>query len=152
VEIARMLGLYRDRYVGFTVKHFHEQLVKRHAHMLGYTVTKAHLQSAGLVRLAPKRSAHRKARPRRQMVGMMLHQDASPHAWLPGVDRQNDLVVTCSTTGQAPSPRPSWWTRRGPPRASAACAMWSLGAGCSVPSTPTAAATIIALKDITRKV
>src|SRR6266481_9509935 len=28
------------------------------------------------------------------MVGMMLHQDASRHAWLPGVDRQDDLVVT----------------------------------------------------------
>jgi hypothetical protein len=25
---------------------------------------------------------------------MMLHQDASTHAWLPGVDRQDDLVVT----------------------------------------------------------
>src|SRR3546814_17366133 len=27
-------------------------------------------------------------------LGMMLHQDASTHAWLPGVDRQDDLVVT----------------------------------------------------------
>jgi transposase len=93
-EIARMLGLYRDRYGGFTVKHFHEQLVKRHGYVLGYTVTKVHLQRAGLVRVAPKRSAHRKKRPRRPMVGMMLHQDASTHAWLPGVDRQDDLVVT----------------------------------------------------------
>jgi transposase len=94
VEIERMLGLYRERYAGFTVKHFHEQLVKRHAYVLGYTVTKVHLQRAGLVRVAPKRSAHRKKRPRRPMVGMMLHQDASTHAWLTGVDRQDDLVVT----------------------------------------------------------
>lgn len=28
------------------------------------------------------------------MVGMMLHQDASTHAWLPGVERRDDLVVT----------------------------------------------------------
>ena len=28
------------------------------------------------------------------MVGMMLHQDASPHAWLPGTARSYDLVVT----------------------------------------------------------
>ena len=28
------------------------------------------------------------------MVGMMLHQDASMHAWLPGNERQYDLVVT----------------------------------------------------------
>ena len=89
-----MLGLFKDRYADFTVKHFHEQLAKRHGYKLGYTVTKVHLQRAGLVRVAAKRSAHRKKRPRRPMVGMMLHQDASTHAWLPGVDRQDDLVVT----------------------------------------------------------
>lgn len=93
-EISRMLDLYRGSYADFTVKHFHEQLVKRHGYKLGYTVTKVHLHRAGLVQPAPKRSAHRKKRPRRPMVGMMLHQDASTHAWLPGVDRQDDLVVT----------------------------------------------------------
>ena len=83
-EIERMLGLYRELYRGFTVKHFHEQLGKRHNYTLGYTVTKLHLHRAGLVPAATKRSAHRKKRPRRPMVGMMLHQDASTHAWLPG--------------------------------------------------------------------
>src|SRR5258708_14219366 len=77
-EIQRMLGLYRENYGGFTVKHFHEQLVKRHDYKLGYTVTKVHLQRAGLVRVAPKRSAHRKKRPRRPMIGMMLHQSLPP--------------------------------------------------------------------------
>src|SRR5206468_9201517 len=93
-EILRMLGLYEERYSGFTVKHFHEQLHKRHDYRLGYTVTRLALQGAGLVRPAPKRSAHRKKRPRRPMVGMMLHQDASRFAWLPGDARQYDLVVT----------------------------------------------------------
>jgi transposase len=93
-EIERMLGLYRDIYRGFTVKHFHEQLVKRHNYVLGYTVTKLHLQREGLVQRAKTRSAHRKKRPRRPMVGMMLHQDASTHAWLPGDGRKYDLVVT----------------------------------------------------------
>jgi transposase len=93
-EIERMLGLYRAHYGDFTVKHFHEQLVKRHGYKLGYTVTKVWLQRSGLVRVAPKRSAHRKKRPRRPMVGMMLHQDASMHAWLPGDGRKYDLVVT----------------------------------------------------------
>jgi hypothetical protein len=93
-EIQRMLGLYAERYEGFTVKHFHEQLVKRHDYKLGYTVTKVWLQRSGLVRPATKRSAHRKKRPRRPMVGMMLHQDASMHAWLPGGERKHDLVVT----------------------------------------------------------
>lgn len=93
-EIERMLGLYRDLYRGFTVKHFHEQLDKRHGYTLGYTVTKLHLHRAGLVTPARTRSAHRKKRPRRPMVGMMLHQDASTHAWLPGDTRKYDLVVT----------------------------------------------------------
>jgi transposase len=93
-EIARMLGLYEERYGEFTVKHFHEQLVKRHDYKLGYTVTRLSLQSAGLVKLAPRRSAHRKKRARRPMVGMMLHQDASRFAWLPDDERQYDLVVT----------------------------------------------------------
>jgi transposase len=92
-EIERMLGLYRDLYRGFTVKHFHEQLGKRHNYTLGYTVTKLHLHRAGLVQAATKRSAHRKKRPRRPMVGMMLHQDASTHAWLAGAGK-HDLVVT----------------------------------------------------------
>jgi transposase len=93
-EISRMLGLYRNHYRDFTVKHFHEQLLKRHGYKLGYTVTKVHLHRAGLVEAATKRSAHRKKRPRRPMVGMLIHQDASTHAWLPGQSRKYDLVVT----------------------------------------------------------
>jgi transposase len=92
-EIGRMLALYRTSYSDFNVKHFHEQMVKRHNYTLGYTVTKLRLHAAGLVRPATKRSAHRKKRPRRPMVGMMLHQDASMHAWLPG-GAKHDLVVT----------------------------------------------------------
>jgi transposase len=93
-EIERMLGLYGALYRGFTVKHFHEQLGKRHNYRLGYTVTKLHLHRSGLVQAAAKRSAHRKKRPRRPMVGMMLHQDASTHAWLAGGAGKHDLVVT----------------------------------------------------------
>lgn len=69
-----MLGLYQEVYPDFTVKHFHEQLMKRHNYRLGYTVTRLSLRAAGLVRPAPKRSAHRKKRPRRPLPGMMLHQ------------------------------------------------------------------------------
>lgn len=92
-EILRMLGLYREHYADFTVKHFHEQLVKRHDWRLGYTVTKLHLHRSGLVKPAPRRSAHRKKRPRRPLPGMLLHQDASRHDWL---EKQPplDLVVT----------------------------------------------------------
>jgi transposase len=92
-EILRMLGLYREHYADFTVKHFHEQLVKRHDYKLGYTVTKLHLHRAGLVKPAPRRGAHRKKRPRRPLPGMLLHQDASRHGWLDGAPPL-DLVVT----------------------------------------------------------
>ena len=92
-ELERMLGLYRDKYSDLTVKHFHEQLAKRHNYVLGYTVTKLALHGAGLVRPAPKRSAHRKKRPRRPLPGMLLHQDGSRHAWLEGL-AELDLIVT----------------------------------------------------------
>jgi hypothetical protein len=45
--------------------------------IVGLQGTKLHLHRAGLVARANKRSAHRKKRPRRPMVGMMLHRDAS---------------------------------------------------------------------------
>lgn len=93
-EIATMLGLYREHYEGFTVKHFHELAQKRHGYRLGYTVTRLALQGAGLVRPAPRRGAHRRRRPRRPMAGMLLHQDGSRHLWLPGLGRQIDLVAT----------------------------------------------------------
>lgn len=92
-ELQRMLGLYRDRYCDFTVQHFHEHMVKRHGFTMCYTVTRLALQSAGLVRKAPKRSAHRKKRPRRPMRGMMLHQDGSSHVWIEGQPAM-DLIVT----------------------------------------------------------
>jgi transposase len=79
-EIERMLGLYADKYSDFTVQHFHQALKKHHNYKLGYTVTKKGLQDAGLVRVAPKRSAHRKKRAPRPLPGMMLHQDGSRHA------------------------------------------------------------------------
>src|SRR6202047_3167266 len=92
-ELERMLGLFRDKYADFTVKHFHEQLQKRHGYVLGYTVTKLALHAAGVVRKAPKRSAHRKKRPRRPLPGMLLHQDGSRHAWIEGLPAM-DLIVT----------------------------------------------------------
>lgn len=60
-EIARVLTLYRERYRGFTVKHFHEHLVQEHGFRYGYTWTKLTLPRARLVKKAPRRSAHREA-------------------------------------------------------------------------------------------
>jgi len=92
-EAERLERLYRERYAGFTAKHFHEHLVRDHGFRWGYTWTKTYLQGRGLLAKAPRRGAHRRKRPRRPMVGMMLHQDASRHAWLAGRGPL-DLVVT----------------------------------------------------------
>lgn len=85
--------LYRERYSGFTAKHFHEHLKASHGFRWGYTWTKTYLQGRGLLAKAPRRGAHRRKRPRRPMVGMMLHQDGSRHAWLEG-SAPLDLVIT----------------------------------------------------------
>jgi transposase len=85
--------LYRERYQGFTVKHFHEHLIKDHGFGWGYTWLKLHLQWAGVVPKAPRKGAHRRKRERRPLPGMMLHQDGSRHAWLEG-QAALDLIVT----------------------------------------------------------
>ena len=85
--------LYRERYQGFTVKHFHEHLIKDHGFGWGYTWTKLHLQWAGVVPKAPRKGAHRRKRERRPLPGMMLHQDGSRHEWLEG-EPPLDLIVT----------------------------------------------------------
>jgi transposase len=100
-ELERMQTLYRERYSDFTVKHFHEQLQRRHDYRLSYTVTRLSLQAAGLVAKAKRRSAHRKKRVRRPLPGMLLFQDGSTHRWIAALGRDLDLVVTLDdATGQ----------------------------------------------------
>jgi len=86
--------LYQERYRDFTVKHFHEQLQKRHDYKLGYTVTRLALQASGLAVKAKRRGTHRKKRERRPLPGMLLFQDGSTHRWIAGLDHDLDLVVT----------------------------------------------------------
>ncbi len=74
--------LYRERYQGFTVKHFHEHLIRDHGFGWGYTWLKLHLQWSVVVPKAPRKGAHRRKRERRPLPGMMLHQDGSRHEWL----------------------------------------------------------------------
>jgi hypothetical protein len=94
-ELTRMQILYQERYRDFTVKHFHEQLVKRHNYKLSYTVTRLALQGAGLVRPQKRRGGtHRKKRERRPLPGMLLFQDGSTHRWIGALDHDLDLVVT----------------------------------------------------------
>jgi len=92
-ELRLMLDLYRDRYRGWNVKHFHEHLVRDHNFRWGYTWVKTQLHTAGLVDRAKRRGAHRRKRERKPCEGMMLHQDGSRFAWLDG-QPELDLIVT----------------------------------------------------------
>jgi len=93
-ERERVARLYRERYAGFTVKHFHEHLVKDQGFRWSYAWTKTFLHGRDLVALAPRRGAHRRKRPRRPLPGMMLHQDGSRHRWIPALDQAFDLIVS----------------------------------------------------------
>lgn len=90
--VAEVLRLYREKYEGFNVRHFHEKLVEDHGITLSYSWVKTALQAAELVKKDRKRTVHRKRRPRRPVPGMMLHVDASRHRWL-GDGRWHDLIV-----------------------------------------------------------
>jgi transposase len=92
-RVRQVLTLYRERYFDLNVLHFHEKLRAEHGIMLSYTWVKAALQTAGLIAKDARRSPHRKARPRRPLPGMLLHADASTHAWIPGLEGRQDLIV-----------------------------------------------------------
>ena len=89
--LRRVLQLYRDQYADCNVQHFHELLGERHDITLSYSWVKKALQTAGLVPIGRRRGPHRRRRERRPLPGMLLHIDASRHAWLPGT-RLHDLV------------------------------------------------------------
>jgi transposase len=91
-EVMTVLELFDTRYWDFGVKHLHETLVAEHGLRRSYNWLRITLQAHGRVRPAPRRGAHRRKRPRRPMVGMMLHQDGSRHEWIAA--ETWDLIVT----------------------------------------------------------
>ncbi len=90
--VMEMLTLFDSKYWDYTPKHFHEKLVEHHGFTQSYNWLRLTLQSHGRIQPAPRRGDHRRKRPRRPMVGMMLHQDGSSHEWVP--DQWWDLIVT----------------------------------------------------------
>jgi transposase len=87
-----VLQLYREKYFDFNVRHFHEKLAEEHGVRISYTWVKMALQGAGLVNKQRRRGTHRRRRPRRPLPGMLLHIDASKHAWF-GDGRHYDLIT-----------------------------------------------------------
>jgi transposase len=91
-KVEQVLRLYREKYFDFNVRHFHEKLAEEHGIQLSYTWVKMALQGAGLVNKRGRRGKHRRRRPRRPLPGMLLHIDASKHAWLQD-GRYYDLIT-----------------------------------------------------------
>lgn len=81
-EVERVLHLYRERYDGFNVRHFHQKLREQHGVGLSYTFVKQALQAAGLVARKRTRGRHFRRREPKPCFGEMLHIDGSKHAWL----------------------------------------------------------------------
>src|SRR6266540_190066 len=80
--IDRILRLYRERYPGFNLRHFHRVVRRDHGVTQSYSFVKQVLQGAGLVRTRRARGKHRVRRERRPCLGEMLHLDGSRHHWL----------------------------------------------------------------------
>src|SRR5881397_895088 len=81
-EIQHLLALYRDRYQGFNVRHFHQLARRQHGVRFCYAFVKQALQTAGLVAKHQPRGRHRRRREPRPCFGELLHLDGSRHRWL----------------------------------------------------------------------
>ena len=90
-EVLRLVDRYRTRHAGWNVRHFHAWYC-RSGGQRSYNWVRNTLQAAGAVNKGRRRGAHRKRRVRAPWPGMLLHQDASTHAWVSG--QHWDLVVT----------------------------------------------------------
>jgi transposase len=89
-EVVRLQDLYREKHLGWNVKHFYS--VYKKTGERSYNWVRNQLQACQLVEKLPSKGKHRKRRERSPIEGMMIHQDGSTHLWVPGV--YWDLIVT----------------------------------------------------------
>ena len=114
LELERVLRLYRERYAGFNVRHFHQIARREHGITVSYSFVKQTLQAAGLVKKYRVRGRHRLRREPRACFGEMLHLDGSVHEWFTGhADRPCLIAVSDDATKRvlhaALYPRESTW-------------------------------------------
>jgi len=88
----KVLKLYREKYFDFNISHFYDKLRKHHKIKLSYNWVRLALEGAGLIEKRLRHDKHRKRRPRKPLVGMMLHMDGSPHYWF-GNDTEYTIVT-----------------------------------------------------------
>lgn len=92
-HVEHVLRLYRERYAGFNVRHFHQIARREHGVTVSYSFVKQALQAAGLVKKHRARGRHRLRREPRACFGEMLHLDGSVHEWFTGVDVRPCLIA-----------------------------------------------------------
>jgi hypothetical protein len=94
-ERTRLADMYKHSFSSYNVRHFHQIYAERggiDGQVRSYSWIKSVLQGQQLVKVAKARGKHRIKRERKPLPGMMIHQDASTHRWVPG--QVWDLVVT----------------------------------------------------------
>lgn len=92
-QLEQVLRLYRERYAGFNVRHFHQIATREHGVTVSYSFVKQALQAAGLVKKFRARGRHRRRREPRACFGEMLHLDGSVHEWFTGCDVRPCLIA-----------------------------------------------------------
>jgi len=90
--VEKVLKLYREKYFDFNMSHFYDKLRKEHNIKLSYNWVRLALEKASLIQKRKRRDKHRKRRPRKPLIGMMLHMDGSPHDWF-GNGTEYDIVT-----------------------------------------------------------
>lgn len=91
-EVDHVVQLYKSSFAGWNVAHFHSKYKAEFKGARSYSWLKTVLQGAGVVKTSKRQGKHRIKRERAPLPGMMLHQDASTHRWVPNAVW--DLVVT----------------------------------------------------------
>lgn len=101
-QVELVLRLYRERYAGFNVRHFHEIARREHGVTVSYSFVKHTLQAAGLVKKHRVRGRHRRRREPRACFGELLHLDGSTHPWLAlrPDERQTLIAIPDDATNQ----------------------------------------------------
>jgi transposase len=92
-QVEQVLRLYRERYTGFNVRHFHQIARREHGVRASYSFVKQVLQAARLVKKHRARGRHRLRREPRACFGELLHLDGSIHEWFTGRDVRPCLIA-----------------------------------------------------------
>ncbi len=90
-EVMAMVSEYETRHAGWNVRHYYG-FYREGGGRRSHNWVRSKLQAHGKVARGKGRGKHRKRREPSPLPGMLLHQDASTHEWVPG--SMWDLVVT----------------------------------------------------------